>query len=275
MLEMRFNEMVATKLMAYVYALLDPRPSAILRDRIFYIGKGTGNRCFNHARLEYHKSEASLEESEHKLSRIRDIREAGYDVEVLIIAHGLSDQTAHDFEAVLIPILGETNKMSGHRDQDLWLTISEINEAYDHPVMRCDVPLFRGNILFVSLNRQNTKELVESKGGCRIEEATLGEWNLSAERSAIVDCVVGVKASLIVSIFEIKKNLNGSAEFLRISSDKKRAHGRSRFIGNRRHDLERDLCGRSVTDGLATLTKLRPGAGCQFYQAMPINLRSD
>jgi len=265
---MLFSAMVTAKLKAYVYALADPRIDAALRDRVFYIGKGNGNRCFNHAHLERNQGEEPLEEAEHKLGRIREIHRSGEGVEVLIVAHGLSNEAAHDLEAVLIPLLGDTNKVSGHGDRNLWLTRNQIDEAYDHPVMRGDVSLFRGNILFVSLNRQNTESLLRSNDEKRLAEATLGDWNLSAERSARVDCIVGVKNALIVSIFETKKRSDNTTEFLRIESERKGAHGRSRFTGHRRHDIERDVRGRSVTYGPLTLSKIRPGAGCQFLESM-------
>lgn len=261
--------MVTTRLEAYVYALVDPRNEGLLRDRVFYIGKGNGNRCFNHAHLERSLGEEPLDEEEHKLDRIRTIRESGWDVEVLIVAHGMTDKAAHELEAVLIPLLGDTNKVSGHGHRDLWLTRDQINEAYDLPIERGDIAQFRGNILMVSLNRQDTVSLFQSDGDAKIAQATLGDWNLSAERSARVDCIVGVKNGLIVSIFETVKSSANTTDFLRIKSEKKRAHGRSRFVGNRRLDLERDLRGRSVFHEDIMLSKIRPGAGCQYLDAMP------
>ena len=265
---LQFNVMVTTQLKAYVYALADPRNDGALQDRVFYIGKGNGNRCFNHAHLERNLCEEPLDEEEHKLGRIREIRHSGAEVEVLIVAHGMSDQAAHDLEAVLIPLLGDTNKVSGHGDRNLWLTRNQINEAYDRPIERRDVPFFQGNILFVSLNRQDTVSLLQSGEEARLAQATLGDWNLSAERSARVDCIVGVKNGLIVSIFEtVKSNVNVT-KFLRIESETKRAHGRSRFDGNRRLDLEGNLRGRSVFHEQVMLSKIRPGAGCQYFDAM-------
>lgn len=46
-----FNEMVKSKLGVYVYALLDPRIKATIRERVFYVGKGTANRAFNYAKI--------------------------------------------------------------------------------------------------------------------------------------------------------------------------------------------------------------------------------
>ena len=66
---MPFNAMVSAKLAAYVYALADPREDGALKDRIFYIGKGKENRCFNHANIEMDGE--PLNEGEHKLARLR------------------------------------------------------------------------------------------------------------------------------------------------------------------------------------------------------------
>lgn len=265
---MQFNVMVTTKLKAYVYALSDPRSDGALPGRVFYIGKGNGNRCFNHAHLERSLGEAPLDEEEHKLGRIREIRQSGKEVEVLIVEHGMSNDAAHRLEAVLIPLLGDTNKVLGHGDKNLWLTRNQINEAYDRPIERGDVPLFQGNILFVSLNEQDTVSLLQHGNEARLEEATLGNWNLSAELSARVDCIVGVKNKLIVSIFETVKSSTGITQFHRIKREKKREHDRSRFDGKRRADLEENLRGRSVFHEQVMLSKIRPGAGCQYFDAM-------
>lgn len=66
-----FNSMISEKLKAYVYALADPRTLLPLKDRIFYVGKGNGNRCFSNAALAQEGQRQSLHEREHKLSMIR------------------------------------------------------------------------------------------------------------------------------------------------------------------------------------------------------------
>ena len=58
----QFSEMVKTALGVYVYALLDPRMKMAIRERVFYVGKGTGNRAFNHARLENEAEDGPLDQ---------------------------------------------------------------------------------------------------------------------------------------------------------------------------------------------------------------------
>lgn len=61
-----FKESVKEALKYYVYALVDPRDK-----RIFYVGKGTGDRVFQHAEDSLNENDESL-----KLSTIREIHKA-------------------------------------------------------------------------------------------------------------------------------------------------------------------------------------------------------
>lgn len=263
---MPFNAMVSERLAAYVYALADPREDGALKDRIFYIGKGKGNRCFNHAKIEM--DGGPLNEGEHKLAKIREIRSAGNGVEVIIVSHGLSDLEAHALETALIPLLGDTNKVAGHGDRVFWLTENQVKEIHDRPIERGDIDLLRGNVLFVSLNQQDTTKLRVEGFEDDLAQATLGNWNLNVRDSRRVDCVVGVQNSLIVSIFETEKTPDNITRFHRLSATTKGAHGRSRFFGTRRGELEEQLRGRTVHHEARVLSKIRPGAGCQFFPAM-------
>lgn len=257
--------MVSAKLAAYVYALADPREQGALKDRIFYIGKGNGNRCFSHAEIK--TDGMQLEEGEHKLAKIREILNSGNKVEVFIVNHGLTDQEAHSLETALIPLLGNTNKVAGHGDRGFWLTENHVKEIYDTPIERSDIDLFRKNVLFVSLNQQDATKLIDGVEN-DVARATLGNWNLNVRDSRRVDCVVGVKNSLILSIFETEKSPDNITRFDRLLATTKRAHNRSRFFGTRRGDLEEQLRGRTVRQEGQVLSKIRPGAGCQFFPAM-------
>ena len=80
-----FPKSVIEKLGYYVYLLIDPT-----NNKVFYIGKGTGNRIFAHI----NSSISSPLESD-KLDKIRSIQSKGLQVKHTIIRHGLKIGRAH------------------------------------------------------------------------------------------------------------------------------------------------------------------------------------
>lgn len=86
-----FSASVAEKLSYYVYIYSDPRDGSV-----FYVGKGRGNRVFDHLDEEGEKP---------KHERIREIYEAGKEPVLEILAHGLNDEQAKIVEAAVIDLL--------------------------------------------------------------------------------------------------------------------------------------------------------------------------
>ena len=112
-----FNQQTIESLAYYVYALIDPRDN-----RIFYIGKGKGNRIFQHAKDALDNKDQSL-----KLDIIRSILREGKQVDLYILRHNLTEDTAYVVESVLIDLLTYSkfnktnilaNIVSGHHQWD-------------------------------------------------------------------------------------------------------------------------------------------------------------
>jgi len=98
---------VQDRLGYYVYLLTDPRDG-----KIFYVGKGRGNRIFAHARNALDQELAS-----DKLDVIRAIGAAGLEVGYELLRFGMTENAAFDVEAAAIQLLGLdglTNAVAGH-----------------------------------------------------------------------------------------------------------------------------------------------------------------
>jgi hypothetical protein len=100
--DLSFLSGMSEKLGYYVYALRDPEGG------IFYVGKGKGNRVYQHAAAALSvDGEAS---SELKLNTIKRIHKRGQVVGVEIIRHGLKENEALEVEAAAFDLL----RLTGH-----------------------------------------------------------------------------------------------------------------------------------------------------------------
>ena len=198
-----FQPTVIEALKYYVYCLVDPRDN-----RIFYIGKGKGNRVFQHAKDSLNENDQSL-----KLDIIRSVLREGKLVGLYILRHNLTEDTAFVVESVLIDLLTYTkfnktnqlaNIVAGHHQWDEGIkSIDEINAIYN--CAKIDVT--HGELLLmVSLNR--SYDQAKANGVYRrvdIYEATRKYWdNISKRRAPEIKYVLGVYKGAVRSVIEVK-----------------------------------------------------------------------
>jgi len=81
----------------FVYALVDSG-----NNEIFYIGKGIGNRPYDHYR-EYLSAKTC---NEFKIARIRQIIESGNEVSIVFLIADLDEQVAFENEKQIIELIG-------------------------------------------------------------------------------------------------------------------------------------------------------------------------
>ena len=208
-----FDEKTIYKLKAYVYALFDP-----LEDRPFYIGKGRGNRVFQHV------EGAILEDKEsNKYQKIRDIRARAENnrVEHSVIRHGMSDEVAFEVESALIDLANRTgahltNEVTGHNSiESGMMNTDEILRKYNaqplnellHSVVIINInkkyKAVRGEAI-QGRAKHSTKDL--------IYESVKQAWVIGKRRDT-VEYVLAEYKGIIVDVYEvIELSVNGQLE---------------------------------------------------------------
>lgn len=208
-----FPPEVIDKLKYYVYRLIDPR-----NGETFYIGKGKGNRVFEHARGDLEND--SLTE---KMTRIRSIKLSGFEVAHVIHRHGLNGTSAYEVEAALIDAYpGITNIMDGHGNNEFGAMHSnEIIKRYC-----AEIAVFKHMALLINVNR--------SALNSSLYEATRYAWRLSKNKAQKAEVVLPVVQGLIVGAFVAEKWLPATAENF---PGRETIEGRYGFYGSKAPNL--------------------------------------
>ena len=177
----------------YVYALVDPRT-----DKVFYIGKGIGDRVFNHE-IE---SNNSPDSEKIKLQTISSIEKAGLNVKRVIVNWGLTESEAFAAEASLINLLNFiseiklSNIVAGHHVHES-LTVEEFELRYGAELLKEED--IKHNILVIKINRLFHWNMTPKE----LYDATRGNWIVSISRARReIDYVFAVYNQLIVAVYK-------------------------------------------------------------------------
>ncbi|MGM9831540.1 MAG: LEM-3-like GIY-YIG domain-containing protein [Paludibacteraceae bacterium] len=198
----KFNNKSIEEIGYYVYALTDPRD-----EKIFYIGKGCGNRVFQHCKDAIQEDDDTL-----KLNHIREIIASGAEVGHYILRHKLTEEEAYQIESVLIDFLTYpkfntehilTNIVQGYHQWDEGIkTVDEINAIYGCDKIKVNP---NDNLLLVSLNK--SFDDAKSKGIYRrtdIYEKTRKYWAIAKYRASQIDYVLGVYHGIVRAVLKVE-----------------------------------------------------------------------
>lgn len=205
-----FPKSVIEKLGYYVYLLIDPTTN-----KVFYVGKGTGNRIFAHI----NDAISSPLESD-KLEIIRSIHLQGKQVKLAIIRHGLTEKEAFEVEASLIDFMDIrelANIVSGHHSYDHGLMgIQDIIAQYNAPHIVITEPA-----ILVTVNRLFRRNMDEEE----LYGITRGNW-VVGERRNKAKYAFCVSYGIVRQVYEIQ-------EWFRIKarSEDAKTQDRWRFTG--------------------------------------------
>lgn len=173
----------------YVYRLIDPRTC-----HTFYVGKGCGDRVFQHAKAAKEIITENEDEVSLKFQTIAEILASGKEVICFIHRWGLSSTAAFEVEAALIDCYpGLTNIQSGHNcerglvsveDFDKMGTVQEYSEPDE------DYVIIKTSVHAIELN------------GC-LYEATRRSWKANLKNASRYKYVLSVINGLVKEVYEV------------------------------------------------------------------------
>ena len=223
---------MAEKLHYYVYALTDPFQGG----RIFYVGKGFGDRVYQHAALarvvDGKEGRKGL-----KIATIQAIHRQGLQVGVEIIRHGLTDAEAYTVEAGVIDALRlagveltnlARGKGSGARG---WMSLDEIRAEYAASPVKIDLS---HRVVLIRITSSPA-----AMSDDELYERTREWWRMNPRRRA--DYAFSVHDGIVRAVFAIDSDP---------SSWERADNGRRRFSGVRSPDLEASYVWRDVSSYL-------------------------
>lgn len=187
-----FSPEVVEEIDYYVYRLIDPR-----NDKTFYVGKGRGNRVFDHMKGEL-TFEGDEDEISEKISIIRDIRQDGLDVIHIIHRHGLNNDTAFEVEAALIDAYsGLSNEAGGRGSKERGpMNALQIQDSYKAEIIeeiteKCIIIKIKQS----SINHYSG-DISEA-----IYEVTRASWKLNKTKVEKADYVLSVLQGVVKAVY--------------------------------------------------------------------------
>ncbi len=177
-----FPPEVVKELKYYVYRLIDPR-----NGETFYVGKGKGNRIFQHMKGAIKTDDST----EIKLNTIREIIASGLEVIHVIHRHGMTEENSLEVEAALIDAYqGMTNLMGGYGSNDFGpMHAKEILDKY-----AAAEAVIEHKVLMITINKSVTQK--------SIYNATRFAWKLSKVKIKEVEYVFAVVQGVIIDVFK-------------------------------------------------------------------------
>lgn len=178
----------------YVYALINPEDNTP-----FYIGKGVGNRVFNHKHCAIQYEDLSSL----KLDTIRAIHDKGLEVKHIIVRHGLKESEAFEVEASLIDFgnyLGFefSNIVDGHHVGHKGLmTTDEIIRVHNaEPLEKLE-----HSVIIININKKYNR----GNSSDAIYLATKQAWVVGEHRRNTVQYALSEYSGIIIEVFQIEE----------------------------------------------------------------------
>jgi hypothetical protein len=198
-----FSKGTTEKIGFYVYVLINP-----IDNKIFYIGKGQGNRVFAHQNSAIKKLNSDENIDNLKINTIKNIIKQNKQVISYIIRYNLDEAYAIELEATLIDIfsfapfnlLQLTNIVSGYKSAEVGISSTtdidnQLSAKSIHPTE------FKHNVLILNINRTYYKGISDEE----LYNATRKSWKVNIKSAEKVEYVIARANGILREIYRVNK----------------------------------------------------------------------
>lgn len=181
-----FPSNIIQELNYYVYIYSDPDTL-----KPFYIGKGKGNRCFNHL---------FQEGDTEKIKKIQELKEQGKMPIIEILIFGVDEETALKVEAAAIDLIGIenlTNIQKGHHSAMYGrIDVDELYNRFNRDELsREDIV---ENVMFIKVNRY-----YYGMTDFQLYDQTRRCWKVNEDRVKQVEYAFAIYEGLVLEVYKI------------------------------------------------------------------------
>lgn len=190
----KLSPSVVEKLGYYVYLYINP-----LNSSVFYVGKGKGNRVFDHLKDESESQKAST---------LREIRANGKEPRIEILVHGLPDEeTAYRIEAAVIDVIGVdhlANSVRGWRSGYYGrMDVEQLVSLYEREKAKIEEPA-----ILIRINQLYRYGM----SGVELYDATRGIWRVGENRKK-AKYAFAVYEGIVREVYKIEQWFPAGATF--------------------------------------------------------------
>ena len=220
---------VIKKLKWYVYLLSDP-----ITQEIFYVGKGKGNRVFDHFKLK---------QNDEKSDKIKEIQSKGKEPKIEFLIHGIDDEiTIKRIESSIIDLIDKknlTNKIGGYESSDFGrMELNQIIGKYSSKKVTV-----KEKVLLIKLSKTFRYNMSEIE----LYDYTRGIWIISEDRRQEIDYVFCVYDGIVQETYNVLSWFPGGSSFnVRNDKEEWKKHERWEFVGNISHEMRKKYKHKSV-----------------------------